>query len=101
VVARRRTAASDRAHDARVQRVYGLRQGEYAEMFEAQDGRCAICMNKSVSLRLAVDHNHATGNVRALLCRRCNRALGLVEYEPIKVYNLILYLQNILADFDR
>ena len=97
---RRRTVASDRAHDARVQRVYGLRPGEYAEMYEAQDGRCAICMNKSITLRLAVDHNHTTGKVRALLCRRCNRALGLVEYEPIRVHNLILYLQNILDDFN-
>jgi len=69
-------------------------------MFDAQDGRCAICMNKSITLRLAVDHNHATGKVRALLCRRCNRALGLVEYEPIRVNNLILYLQNILDDFN-
>ena len=65
-------------------------------MFDAQDGRCAICMNKSVTIRLAVDHSHSNNRVRGLLCRRCNRALGLWEYEPIRAHNLMLYMQDII-----
>lgn len=62
-------------HDKRVAETYGLEAGQYAALLEAQDGRCAICQNKPAKLRLAVDHNHDTGEVRGLLCKRCNHNL--------------------------
>lgn len=46
-------------------------------MYERQDGRCAVC--KKSFPRLDVDHDHATGLVRGLLCRRCNLAVGFIE----------------------
>lgn len=45
-------------------------------MQEIQDGRCYICDSKA---RLCVDHNHDTGEVRKLLCDRCNTQLGIIE----------------------
>lgn len=53
----------------------GITDAAYAELLERQGGRCAICRNPPKSRRLSVDHNHATGAVRGLLCYRCNRAL--------------------------
>ncbi len=45
-----------------------------------QKGRCAICAkNLKRDLRPAVDHDHATGEIRGLLCLRCNQTLGHVE----------------------
>ena len=48
-------------------------------MYFDQDGKCAIptCLREAV----CVDHCHATGRVRGLLCARCNCAIGFVENE--------------------
>ena len=61
---------------------YGLTPEEYQEMLEAQNHRCAICGISEVhaeNSRLCVDHNHDTGEVRGLLCKKCNQAIGLLQ----------------------
>lgn len=64
-------------------RTYGITPAEYDRMSEAQGGKCRICgLECSTGRRLAVDHCHATGRVRALLCMLCNRALGLLKDDP-------------------
>lgn len=40
---------------------------------------CAICKGKSRSDRLVIDHCHASGFVRGVLCERCNSWLGVLE----------------------
>lgn len=71
---RRRKAAN---HEKRVQNTYGLKKGEYARLYEFQGGLCALCRRATgASRRLSVDHDHATGDVRGLLCRPCNTYLG-------------------------
>lgn len=70
----------------------GEAERERGQLSIAQNGRCGVC-GKSESefkRRLAVDHNHKTGQVRGLLCYRCNKfvvgrhtlesALRLVAY---------------------
>lgn len=59
---------------------YGLSLEQYDEIFEQQNGVCAICGGiNSDGRRLFVDHNHKTNKVRGLLCINCNRKLGIVE----------------------
>ena len=53
---------------------YGITLEEYDRLFALQSGVCAICQQSS-SKALHVDHDHATGMVRGLLCPRCNRFL--------------------------
>lgn len=59
---------------------YGLTFEAKEKMFAAQNGLCAIGGEVLKSVRLAhIDHNHATGKVRALLCVGCNTRLAVVE----------------------
>lgn len=59
---------------------YGITLEQYQEMFEAQNGLCAICgQPEKGGKRLCIDHNHETGAVRQLLCRSCNARLGVIE----------------------
>lgn len=64
----------------RLKRTYGLTLKQYDKMIEDQGGVCAICggINEN-GHRLAVDHNHETGKVRGLLCRKCNLGLFALE----------------------
>lgn len=66
-----------------LKRHYGITIDCYNEMLANQNGCCAICAKTEANeirgkvVSLAVDHDHATGSVRALLCSSCNTALGL------------------------
>ena len=56
---------------------YRLKPEDYARLFLAQGGGCGICTAKPSDRRmLDVDHDHRTGEVRGILCHRCNRGLG-------------------------
>lgn len=61
---------------------YGLSREQYDAMLIAQSGRCAMCA--SAPLRLHVDHCHATGRVRGLLCQRCNLLVGHLESRLVR-----------------
>lgn len=79
-----KACASKAAHATRLKAVYGITREEYEALEAFQDGRCWVCHRKARSKRLAVDHNHKTGEVRGLLCsdneRGCNAVLiALIE----------------------
>ena len=67
-------------------------------MKKAQGGKCAICREKETRkrrgriARLSVDHDHSTGDIRGLLCTRCNTAIGLLEDDITLLKNAIDYL---------
>lgn len=60
---------------AKLKSEYGITQIDFETMFNAQKGRCAICRKHSKRL-LCIDHCHATGMIRGLLCHNCNAGLG-------------------------
>jgi hypothetical protein len=65
---------------AHYQARYGITLEDYDRMFSEQGGTCALCDKPcATGRRLAVDHCHATGAVRGLLCVKCNSALERVE----------------------
>ncbi len=98
--AAKKKAAAERAHEKYVQKTYGLIPGEYEEMLARQNGRCAICTRLPGRRRLAVDHDHNTGRVRALLCHTCNYyVLRYIEGDPIASHNAAVYLANIARDY--
>jgi len=82
-----RKCDSARQHALRIQKVYGITIEAYNLLLEWQGGVCYICRKPSRVRRLAVDHDHKTGKVRGLLCRRCNREiLGYFANDQIDVF---------------
>ena len=57
---------------------YGLVPRNYELLLKHQNGLCALCGRPSAH-KLVVDHDHETNQIRALLCRNCNSALGLMN----------------------
>lgn len=74
---------------------YGLTLAQFESMLAEQGHVCAICgkTNKNGS-RLSVDHNHSTGRIRALLCSKCNQALGLFDEDQERMFAAIEYLMK-------
>lgn len=73
---------------------YGITPEQWQEMFEAQGGKCALCPNTGRAYRLCVDHNHETGQVRGLLCQRCNTAISREETFPGWLERVAAYLRG-------
>jgi hypothetical protein len=78
-----------RAQDLRKR--YGLTRTAYENLAESQGRRCAICRASSLE---CVDHCHATGRIRGLLCRRCNAALGQFRDDPKRLREAAIYLET-------
>lgn len=74
----RKAELREQAHARHIAATYGgLTADEYALILEHQGGACAICQRATgKTRRLAVDHDHQSGQVRGLLCKPCNRLLG-------------------------
>jgi len=65
-------------------------------LYEKQNGCCAICgkSEQDNGQRLAIDHNHETYQVRALLCRHCNTGLGAFKDDETLMSKAIQYLKE-------
>lgn len=55
---------------------YGLSLEQYTKRCQEQAGLCLICQKSDPLGNLSVDHDHVTGEIRGLLCRKCNALLG-------------------------
>ena len=71
---------------------YGISLDDYKALFESQGGKCAICRKPQGKRSLGVDHDHATGRVRGLLCDKCNLGLGYFDDEPDRLLAARFYL---------
>ena len=82
--------SSQQRKDA-LKRMYGITLEQFQEIIIKQNNKCAICNKKfntsSLNSKPHVDHNHATGKIRDLLCGNCNNGLGLF-------YDNIIYINN-------
>jgi hypothetical protein len=71
---------------------YDLSYQDYLSLYDMQKGVCAICKKTNGTSKLFVDHCHATGEVRGLLCRGCNMGIGGLKDSPELLYAAIEYL---------
>lgn len=74
---------------------YGVTPEEYDRMLAEQGGKCAICRQEcKTRSHLCIDHDHATGVVRGLLCNACNVALGILRDDVARLEAAIRYLSR-------
>lgn len=80
-----------------VRRKYGLSREAYTQLVERAGGVCMICGGVQTirgKTELAVDHDHATGEVRGLLCYHCNAGIGHFRDDPELLARAIRYLEK-------
>lgn len=79
--------------EARMKAKYGVTHSDVKHILIEQDNKCAIC-NDDIAHRHVIDHNHATGEVRGLLCFNCNASLGGFKDSPDVLQSAVSYLNN-------
>jgi hypothetical protein len=95
--ARHPDKAKLKAKRIRLRLDFGLTIEQYEMMLVAQGGVCAICGKEEKAAGrtfLSVDHCHHTGEVRGLLCSRCNPGVGLFNDDPILLRNAAEYIER-------
>lgn len=65
----------DKAREYHLKRYYGITIPQYNLLRKRQKYLCNVCKRheKEFPKRLAVDHDHKTGEIRGLICTYCNR----------------------------
>lgn len=77
---------------------YGITSEKFHALLEEQEGCCAIC-HCHFLLELddespCVDHDHVTGEIRGLLCKRCNTGIGMFGDQVLLFKSAIRYLSR-------
>lgn len=76
-----------------LKRSHGLTGDDVRRMIAEQVGVCPICLS---AMPVHVDHDHATGRVRAVLCFNCNAALGMFKDRPDALRRAASYVEGIV-----
>ena len=78
-----------------VLRKYGITLAEKKKIKDEQENKCKICyQNFSSDVEPHVDHCHTTGEIRGLLCIRCNLGLGYFQDNPLALVRAAEYLKE-------
>ena len=77
--------------DPSIGRRYGITAIEYLGMLISQHHRCAICQHIRP---LHIDHCHATGKVRGLVCITCNTVMGMYKDDPDRLRATADYIEE-------
>jgi hypothetical protein len=89
--------ASRSERNSRLKYKFGISADEYDAMFAKQGSRCALCYtteNQAEGKSMPVDHDHATGFVRAILCYSCNISLGKFRDDPALLRKAADYVER-------
>ena len=86
-----------------LRRAYGINLSQYEWLLAKGGGVCWICHRPETRKRqkealypesLYVDHDHATGMIRGLLCNNCNSGIGYFDDNLEKLKAAIAYLEK-------
>jgi hypothetical protein len=77
-----------------------LSLAQFNELLKKQENKCLICERTFADRpykpnSVCPDHDHKTGRVRALICDRCNRVIGLIEENSEIALKILIYVEEI------
>lgn len=74
---------------------YGITIEDRKRLLQMQGGVCAVCEDPTFGGKEpCVDHDHKTGKVRGMICRKCNAGLGFLKDDITVVERLLEYLRK-------
>ena len=79
--------------DRHLRRTFGITAVQFDEIVAQQDGLCPIC-HTSLDDTGSVDHCHNSGEIRGVLHRKCNSALGILKDDPVILLRAAEYLMR-------
>ena len=96
---------ADTIKNYELKRMYGIDIDEFRKMLTAQGGKCAICgiahdedgtgqLVKNGHKHFSIDHDHKSGEIRGILCAKCNRGVGHFKDDPALFQSAITYLKS-------
>ena len=90
----RKRRARRSKHNTHLKKTYGISIQDYDRILESQGGKCAICRGGTSKRHFAVDHNHKNGQIRGLLCARCNTALARFMDDITNLRRAVRYMKD-------
>jgi hypothetical protein len=86
------------AREYQLKKMFGMTGADYDALLQKQGNCCAICRTTDPTTArtkyFAVDHDHATGRVRGLLCGKCNLGIGNLREDPEILSRALEYLRT-------
>lgn len=84
-----------RHRETHLKRKYGLTLESFDALYTSQGGKCAICLSELNPFHnhTCVDHDHATGAVRGILCHGCNTGLGYFRDDVQRLLSAAEYIK--------
>lgn len=90
---------------AQVRYIFGISLEEYNDRLALQSNLCALCKEPfegtgASGLASALDHSHASGNIREFIHNSCNKGIGLLRDDPKICRMAAEYLEKHTGDQD-
>lgn len=88
-------SSKNRSKESFLRNKWKLTIDDFESMMNKQDRKCAICGKREDEMKRGfhIDHNHATGKIRGLLCLNCNTGLGMFKDNPKLISKAKEYLE--------
>lgn len=84
-----------------IQKKFNMSPTDYINLHDYQKGLCAICSTPVENvftgfkgIKQAIDHCHHTGEIRGILCRKCNSGIGMLQDDPYIIEKALNYLNK-------
>jgi hypothetical protein len=73
---------------------YGITLADEKKLLKKQKGKCAICKTVKFGRHRSIDHDHNTGQIRGILCGRCNSGIGMFREDVTLLTEAVKYLRR-------